>query len=464
MPATPTPHHTPARRGTRLRARLALAFTAACAALVVAGCGLDRAGIGPTPGPGIDAALPDAALPDAALPDGGPGDAGLDGGGPACVPGGCDDGNVCTTDRCDPDRGCVHEPASVACDDGVLCNGADSCAGGSCSVHDGVDPCPGSSTCDPAFDACVGCTGASDCPAPVTGDWGACAFDPATPCATTGVRARTVRSFACSATGTCDASERTETEACARTTDGLSCGAPSTGDWSACSYANATCSTRGSRSRTVTSSVCAAGACTMVATTETESDSAACVRTTDGVTCGDPVVGAWSACGGFTGICGETGTRSRSVRTPACSAGTCGTGTTVTETEACARDTDGTPCDSSSEDVCGMWSPCISATVSACSGSGTRYRVCSGASCVDGACNTSTSRVESEACTIAGGNGSPCVQSVACLACTLPGGGLCTSGASGVEECTANVASCNGSGSCTGSTSPVMFQRPCTCP
>ena len=67
-------------------------------------------------------------------------------------PGDCDDGNVCTTDRCEPDaagadaNGCTHAPNDEACDDGVFCDGADRCSGGACVVHAG-DPCVGGPVC-----------------------------------------------------------------------------------------------------------------------------------------------------------------------------------------------------------------------------------------------------------------------------------------------------------------------------
>ena len=43
----------------------------------------------------------------------------------------CDDGNVCTADRCDPALGCVYEDTSDMCDDGVAC------------THDACDPVSG---------------------------------------------------------------------------------------------------------------------------------------------------------------------------------------------------------------------------------------------------------------------------------------------------------------------------------
>jgi len=70
--------------------------------------------------------------------------------GGSCVggaPPSCADGNPCTTDSCNPVNGqCLHQPNTVACDDGVFCNGSDTCGGGSCSVHAG-DPCAGGSSC-----------------------------------------------------------------------------------------------------------------------------------------------------------------------------------------------------------------------------------------------------------------------------------------------------------------------------
>jgi len=57
-----------------------------------------------------------------------------------------DDGNGCTDDRCDGAGTCAHPPNLDPCDDGVFCNGVDTCAGGSCSTHSG-DPCLGNPEC-----------------------------------------------------------------------------------------------------------------------------------------------------------------------------------------------------------------------------------------------------------------------------------------------------------------------------
>lgn len=73
----------------------------------------------------------------------------------------CDDGNPCTDDSCVPSVGCVHDPNSAPCDDGVFCNGADTCEAGSCSVHEG-DPCPGTpcTACDESAEVCADPAGA----------------------------------------------------------------------------------------------------------------------------------------------------------------------------------------------------------------------------------------------------------------------------------------------------------------
>jgi hypothetical protein len=81
-----------------------------------------------------------------------------------CV--GCLIGNVCYPDGALPeDNGCLICDVSVsqtgwsnndgeACDDGLFCNGADTCAAGDCSEHAG-DPCPPDTTCDETTDQCL---------------------------------------------------------------------------------------------------------------------------------------------------------------------------------------------------------------------------------------------------------------------------------------------------------------------
>ncbi|HKY64245.1 MAG TPA: vWA domain-containing protein [bacterium] len=58
-----------------------------------------------------------------------------------CVTDGdCDDGNECTTEFCNDQNQCERSNNENECDDGLFCNGSDTCGGGTCSVHAG-DPC-----------------------------------------------------------------------------------------------------------------------------------------------------------------------------------------------------------------------------------------------------------------------------------------------------------------------------------
>ncbi len=80
---------------------------------------------------------------------------------PECCPvGDCDDGNPCTVDDCHPLDGCFHVPREdgAQCIDGDLCNGQETCRGGSCSpgtplACDDGNPCTDDS-CDPTL-GCV---------------------------------------------------------------------------------------------------------------------------------------------------------------------------------------------------------------------------------------------------------------------------------------------------------------------
>jgi hypothetical protein len=73
-----------------------------------------------------------------------------------------DDGNVCTDDVCNGVSSvCQHPNNSAPCNDGLFCNGADTCGGGTCSIHAG-NPCPGhnvgpncNDSCDEATDTCT---------------------------------------------------------------------------------------------------------------------------------------------------------------------------------------------------------------------------------------------------------------------------------------------------------------------
>lgn len=134
----------------------------------------------------------------------------------------CDDSNQCTTDSCDPSKGCIHEARDgQACDDGVFCNGADQCAGTQCKNTQGSSPCNGAATqCDETNDTCVGCLKDEDCPVQMFGAWSNCMFD--STCAQGGTKTREVTTYKCE-TGTCKGSVAPQSDTCTRTTDNITC-------------------------------------------------------------------------------------------------------------------------------------------------------------------------------------------------------------------------------------------------
>jgi hypothetical protein len=73
----------------------------------------------------------------------------------------CDDLNVCTNDAC-VGNVCQYTNNVNPCDDGIFCNGTDSCRAGICSEHTG-DPCAGgaecNSSCQELTDTCFDTSG-----------------------------------------------------------------------------------------------------------------------------------------------------------------------------------------------------------------------------------------------------------------------------------------------------------------
>ncbi len=59
----------------------------------------------------------------------------------------CNDNNTCTDDSCDPAKGCVYAPLNgIACTDGNACTLEDTCIKGKCKIG-GVDPCDDGKPC-----------------------------------------------------------------------------------------------------------------------------------------------------------------------------------------------------------------------------------------------------------------------------------------------------------------------------
>jgi hypothetical protein len=75
----------------------------------------------------------------------------------------CDDGTDCTVDICDMMDGTCHNFADHGhCDDGVFCNGVETCDATE-GCLEGVSPCESEVPCDESLRACVGCETDADC-------------------------------------------------------------------------------------------------------------------------------------------------------------------------------------------------------------------------------------------------------------------------------------------------------------
>ncbi len=74
-----------------------------------------------------------------------------------CRPGtpvNCNDGVQCTVDSCnEATLGCDHLPNNLACDDGLFCNGSETCGAAGC--FPGTSPCQPGETCDEPTDTCA---------------------------------------------------------------------------------------------------------------------------------------------------------------------------------------------------------------------------------------------------------------------------------------------------------------------
>lgn len=75
-----------------------------------------------------------------------------------------DDGLLCTVAVCDPKtHTCGHVPHDSVCDDGLFCNGGETCSGETGECVPGTEPCVLPLLCDEAGDRCVNCLDDSHC-------------------------------------------------------------------------------------------------------------------------------------------------------------------------------------------------------------------------------------------------------------------------------------------------------------
>jgi len=298
-----------------------------------------------------------------------------------------------------------------------------SCSGGTCAASSSTE----SRSCE------LDSNGAT-CDTTVYGSWSVCSGFVGT-CGDTGTRTRAVTTRTCG-DGTCNANTTMQTGTCTRDTHGVMCGTTVYGSWSDCvASSGLVCSTSGTRSRAVTTYTCAGGTCTAHATTET----VPCTRYTNGMSCGDAVYGAWGPCGGFSGICGTVGFRTRAVTTYMCGSGLCQAMTT-TDSEECTRATQGMTC---SAVQYGSWSAC--SYPSTCATTGTRTRSVTTYTCSSGTCQTNTT-TESGTCT-RNTEGETCASTTTNHGACFPAGHECST--LGNQTTTTTTYTCNG-GSCQG--------------
>ncbi len=174
------------------------------------------------------------------------------------------------------------------------------------------------------------------------------------------------------------------------------CGTKEIGDWTSCQFSS-TCAINGTRTRLVKNPRCSAGTCTLETTKETGSCSRA---TTDGQSCGSLRYGTWSSCN-YTSVCDQSATRSRAVYTPKCSAGSCSEVKT-TQTENCSRSTNGKSCGTVTYSA---WSSCKYSH--ACDPTGSRTRTKYTPLCSSGSCSKKAT-TETGSCSRTISNGKSC--------------------------------------------------------
>jgi len=239
-----------------------------------------------------------------------------------------DTGTVCSEGFCDGLGACGD------CEPGAACSTGNPCEVGETRCEGGVP------VCERASDVPAGVS----CGADMTSTWSSCGGF-SNDCDTTGTQSRSVTTFECNGSGSCQSLGSIEMRACSRVTAGSPCGAiREEGRFGACGGFGFICDETGTQSRTVTDYACnSAGSCIGTGSTEERS----CTRDTDGTTCMDDDPGSWGGCIVDTRSdpCAETGTQSRTLTAYACVGGSC-TGSSSMETRGCSVDSNGRSCPS----------------------------------------------------------------------------------------------------------------------
>lgn len=229
----------------------------------------------------------------------------------------CDDGDLCTEGDTCSDRGmCEGTPRD--------CNDDNPCTDDACDASTGgCVATPNTAACDDG----LWCNGSDRCAG------GSCSEHTDPPC-----------------TDFCNES----TMACEACRDDVDCGTETVDPWGPCGGFGSTCDETGTQTRIRHTPRCNTGTCEIEDTMESQ----ACMRDTDGTTCGTTTFSSW-VCGGFSNACDETGTETRTRTERRCAAASCQP-MNFPESRACSRSVpNGT--------VCG----------------GTQWHICCGTNCID---------------------------------------------------------------------------------
>lgn len=140
------------------------------------------------------------------------------------------DGNACTGNTCSGGA-CTHPKLSggTTCGSGKICDGNGSCVtgcwiSGTLYATNALEPGNKCQSCQPATSTAkwTDLPSTTVCASTTCGSYGSCGGFSST-CAESGTQSRTCTDYTCNA-GACTGANRTESQACTRNTDGVSCG------------------------------------------------------------------------------------------------------------------------------------------------------------------------------------------------------------------------------------------------
>ncbi|RAL20323.1 hypothetical protein DL240_17225 [Lujinxingia litoralis] len=320
-----------------------------------------------------------------------------------CATGYCT-GGVCVDESCEnvscgDEEACYRGVCYLSCEESDACDPSSRCYQGACIPTDCSEVvCRAGEACyrGVCYEASA-CSDASDCEPSEAGPWGECVFGDNV-CALTGVESRTVTTFSCGESSTCEMSEVIEERDCRRELSvDQQCGEPIDSGWSECVYASP-CDTTGERVREIITFVCSEGSCEHVE--ERLVDTRGCERDTTGATCNAVDVTEWGPCmADVPGeVCNTAGTRKRERTEFRCADGGC-SASTVTESEACVLRTAGR--------VCGIGMRRITdctatgGTINSCTDAGQQTTTITTPVCgTTGACDETETTTEDSACQI----------------------------------------------------------------